>query len=122
MTAATYLLATLGCGLGSVLRFWLSTWRRPHHLPWPTLLANVLGTALLGAASSLSDSGHLSAAGSFIVGAGIAGGLTTFSTLAVDTVVLWRASRSRATMYVATTGVAGVLAGIAGWWLAQSFS
>jgi CrcB protein len=76
----------------------------------------------LGAAASLSDSGHLSAAGSFIAGAGIAGGLTTFSTLAVDAVVLWRASRFRATMYVATTGVAGVLAGIAGWWLAQSFS
>ncbi len=122
MTAATYLLATLGCGLGSVLRFWLSTWRRPHHLPWPTLLANVLGTALLGAAAALSDSGHLSAAGLFIVGAGVAGGLTTFSTLAVDAVVLWRASRSRATMYLATTGVAGALAGIAGWWLARLFS
>jgi len=122
VTATTFVLATLGCGLGAVLRFWLSTWRRPHHLPWPTVIANVLGTALLGAAASLSDSGHLSAAGSFIVGAGIAGGLTTFSTLAVDAVVLWRTSRSRATMYVATTGVAGVLAGMAGWWLAQSFS
>ena len=122
MTALTFVLAALACGLGSMLRFWLSTWRRPHHLPWPTLLANVLGTALLGAAAFLSDSGHLSAAGSFIVGAGVAGGLTTFSTLAVDAVVLWRASRFRAIMYVATTGVAGVLAGIAGWWLARSFT
>lgn len=122
MTALTFVLAALACGLGSMLRFWLSTWRRPHHLPWPTLLANVLGTALLGAAAFLSDSGHLSASGSFIVGAGVAGGLTTFSTLAVDAVVLWRASRFRAIMYVATTGVAGVLAGIAGWWLARSFT
>lgn len=122
MTVTTFVLAALACGFGAVLRFWLSTWRRPHHLPWPTVLANVLGTALLGAAASLSDAGHLSAAGSFIVGAGIAGGLTTFSTLAVDAVVLWRASRTRAIMYVATTGIAGVIAGIAGWWLAQQFT
>ncbi len=122
MTVTTFVLAALACGFGAVLRFWLSTWRRPHHLPWPTVLANVLGTALLGAAAALNDAGHLSAAGSFIVGAGIAGGLTTVSTLAVDAVVLWRASRSRAIMYVTTTGIAGVIAGIAGWWLAQSFS
>ncbi len=122
MTATTFVLAALGCGLGSVLRFWLSTWRRPHHMPWPTVLANVLGTALLGAAASLDDAGHLSAAGSFIIGAGIAGGLTTFSTLAVDAVVLWRASRTRAFAYVAVTGAAGVAAGLIGWWLAQSFA
>ena len=96
MTALTFLLATLGCGFGAVLRFWLNTWRRPHHLPWPTVLANVLGTGLLGAAAFLSDAGQLSAAGAFIVGGGVAGGLTTFSTLAVDAAVLWRSSRSRA--------------------------
>ena len=119
MTAQTFLFAVLGCGLGSVLRFWLSTWRRPHHWPWPTLLANVLGTALLGTAASLTDAGHLSAAGSFIVGGGFAGGLTTFSTLAVDALVLWRSSRSRAIAYVAVTGAAGVVAGFAGWEIAQ---
>lgn len=122
MTPLTFILATLGCGFGAVLRFWLSTWRRPHHVPWPTVLANVLGTALLGAAVFLSDSGHLSAAGSFIVGGGVAGGLTTFSTLAVDAIVLWRSSRLRAVMYLATTGVTGIVAGIAGWWIAQSLS
>ncbi len=119
MTPLTFVLATIGCGAGSVMRFWLGTWRRPHHLPWPTLLANVLGTALLGAAAFLTESGHLSAAGAFIVGGGIAGGLTTFSTLAVDAIVLWRASHSRAVMYLAVTGLAGVAAGYAGWWIAQ---
>ncbi len=122
MTAPTFLLAALGCGLGAVLRFWLNTWRRPHHLPWPTVLANVLGTALLGAAAFLSDAGQLSTAGAFIVGGGVAGGLTTFSTLAVDAIVLWRASRSRAVFYLVTTAGAGVAAGAAGWWLAQLLS
>lgn len=119
MTPLTFVLASLGCGVGALLRFWLGTWRRPHHLPWPTLLANVLGTALLGAAMALSDSGHLSATGAFIVGSGVAGGLTTFSTLAVDTLVLWRASHSRAAWYLVATAAAGLLAGYAGWWLAQ---
>lgn len=122
MTALTFLLAALGCGFGAVLRVWLSTWRRPHHLPWPTVLANVLGTGLLGAATFLSDSGQLSAAGAFIVGGGVAGGLTTFSTLAVDAVVLWRSSRSRAVFYLATTGISGIVAGAAGWWIAQLLS
>ncbi len=122
MTALTFVLAALGCGFGAVLRFWLNTWRRPHHLPWPTVLANVLGTALLGAAAFLSDTGQLSAAGAFIVGGGVAGGLTTFSTLAVDAIVLWRASRSRAVFYLVTTAAAGVAAGAAGWWLAQLLS
>jgi len=116
MTPITFTLAAAGCGVGAVLRYWLSTHRRPHHMPWPTLIANVLGTALLGAAGALLDSGHLSASGAFIVGGGVAGGLTTFSTLAVDAVVQWRISRTRAVAYLVTTGVAGVVAGIIGWY------
>lgn len=118
MTPLTFVLAVIGCGLGSVLRFWLGTWRRPHHLPWPTFVSNVVGTALLGAAASLADEGHLSAAGALIVGGGVAGGLTTFSTLAADAVVLWRASRGRAVAYVTATAVAGVVAGFLGWLVA----
>jgi len=122
VTALTFLVAALGCGCGAVLRVWLSTWRRPHHLPWPTVLANVLGTSLLGAAAYLRDSGQLSAASAFIVGGGVAGGLTTFSTLAVDAVVLWRSSRSRAVFYLVTTALTGIVAGAAGWWIAQLLS
>ncbi|NTV40175.1 MAG: fluoride efflux transporter CrcB [Demequinaceae bacterium] len=122
MTGLSFVAACLGCGLGAVLRYWLSTWRRPHHLPWPTLLANVLGTALLGAAAALSDADHLSAAGALIVGGGVAGGLTTFSTLAVDGLVLWRSSRARALAYLLATGVTGVVAGLIGWAVAQSLT
>lgn len=119
MTAQAFVLAAIGCGLGSVLRFWLATWRRPHHWPWPTLLANVLGTALLGAAAFLNDAGNLSTGASLVIGGGVAGGLTTFSTLAVDTIVLWRSSRLRAVTYLAVTGLTGVAAGIVGWAIAR---
>ncbi len=111
----TFALAVVGCGVGSVARFWLSTLRRPHHVPWPTLVANVLGTALLGAAAGLVDRDALSSGGAFVVGAGIAGGLTTFSTLAVDAVVLWRVARSRAAWYLGATLVAGTIAGVLGY-------
>lgn len=118
MAPLTFVIAALGCGFGAMLRYWLSTWRRRHHWPWPTLVANVLGTALLGAAGSLADSDHLSASAAIIVGGGIAGGLTTFSTLAVDSIVLWRMSRTRAVKYLVATGLAGVAAGAVGWWAA----
>lgn len=118
MTAATFVLAAVACGCGSVLRFWVGTWRRPHHLPWPTFAVNVAGTALLGAAASLADQGRLSTAGLLIVGGGVAGGLTTFSTLAADAVVLWRASRGRAVAYLGVTAAAGIAAGLLGWYIA----
>lgn len=115
MTASTFVLAMAGCGVGAVARFWLSTLRRPHHVPWPTVIANVLGTALLGASAALLEGEHLSSGAAFVVGAGVAGGFTTFSTLAVDAIVIWRESKARALAYLAVTLVAGVGAGIVGW-------
>jgi len=122
MTPAVFVAAMLGCGFGAVIRFALGALRREHHLPWPTLLANLLGTALLGAAGALLDNGTLSSTAAFIVGGGVAGGLTTFSTLAVDSVVLWRGSRRNAVLYVAITGVAGAASGALGWAIASAIT
>lgn len=118
MSAATLVLAALGCGLGAMARFALGTLRREHHLPWPTLLANVLGTVLLGATAALVDADRVSGAAAIVVGGGVAGGLTTFSTLAVDAVVLWKRSPKLALGYLVTTGALGVIAGWIGWGLA----
>lgn len=122
MNALTFIAAAVACGLGSVLRFWLGTLRRPHHLPWPTLVVNVIGTALLGAAGALVDSDSVSTTGALIVGGGLAGGLTTFSTLAVDAVVLWRTSRARALAYLLATVVGGTLSGLLGWHAAAALA
>ncbi len=119
MTPTVFVAAALGTGFGAVLRFALSSLRREHHLPWPTLVVNMLGSALLGAAGALLDNGMLSSAEAFVVGGGVAGGLTTFSTLSVDAVVWWRTSRRNAVLYLAITGVAGVGAGALGWALAS---
>lgn len=112
--------AIAACGVGAVARFWIGTWRRPHHWPWPTLVANVVGTAVLGASASLLHSGALGDGAAWVLGAGLAGGLTTFSTLATEAVVLWRESPRAATAYLAVTAVAGMASGWAAWLLAAA--
>lgn len=115
MTALGLLAAAAGCGAGAMLRYWLSTLRGSHPYPWPTLLANTLGTLLLGATVALVDRGHLGGFAALVIGGGVAGGLTTFSTLAVDAVVLWKRSVAAAVVYLALTGVLGAAAGGLGW-------
>ena len=120
MSAWAYVAAILGCGVGAVMRYAIGTWRREHHLPWPTLAANALGTLVLGAAAALLEEGQLSATSAFVIGSGLAGGLTTFSTLAVDAVVLWRTSPRKAVLYLAVTGAVGVASGALGWAVAAA--
>lgn len=61
--------------------------------PWATLTVNVVGSALLGAAAALTVRGIIGADWLAVLGAGLAGGLTTFSTFALDVVELARTRR-----------------------------
>jgi CrcB protein len=75
----SWLLVAVGAGVGSALRFGLA------HLfdgRWPTgtLVVNVAGSFLLGVLSGLALSGDAMA----LLGAGFCGGLTTFSSLLVQ--------------------------------------
>lgn len=109
------LIAIAACGAGSVLRFYVASFGRPDSAPWPTLAVNVIGTGLLGASSCLLDKGAIGAGAALIIGTGFAGGLTTFSTLAVELASLWRDSPSKAVAYGVTTVALGTLAGALGW-------
>ena len=92
------LLVALAGGLGAVARFVLDgvITARPHRaqgFPTGVMVINVSGSLLLGivaglATASLPDPLHQ------ILGAGFLGGYTTFSTAAVDTVLLYRLRRS----------------------------
>lgn len=99
----TVVLVALGAAIGAPTRFAVA-----HLLDrrWPvgTLVVNLLGATVLGAAVGLGPSAHALA----LVGTGFCGGLTTYSAFAVQTHALGR----RGTWYAVAT-LAGSLAACA---------
>ena len=59
-----------------------------RHGPWGTVLINLSGSAILGAAAGLVARGHLTALGYALVGTGFCGSFTTFSTFVWETFAL----------------------------------
>ncbi|WP_296666298.1 CrcB family protein [Demequina sp.] len=120
MSPWAYAAAILGCGVGACLRYSLGWLDARKVFPWPTIVANVLGSALLGAVLAGGADALLSPGWMFALGTGVAGGLSTFSSLALDVVVLWKdGRRSAATTYVAATLVLGLGAAWIGYALAH---
>jgi len=81
------LLVFLGGGLGSVLRYWMSLKLNnfENAIPYGTLLANVLGSLLIGIIFGYSaKSGILNENHSLLLATGFCGGFTTFSTFAYE--------------------------------------
>ena len=81
----TALLVALGAAVGAPLRYLAGHWL-DRQLHWGTLLANLVGSAMLGALFAAAVDGHWLA----LLGTGFCGGLTTFSTFAVEIVDLVR--------------------------------
>jgi CrcB protein len=97
----TLALVALGAAVGAPLRH-LAGHHLDRRLPWGILLVNLTGSFLLGLLVALGPTGSALA----LVGTGFCGGLTTYSTFAVQTVRL--GPRDGALIAVAT--VAGSLA------------
>ena len=76
----TPLLVALGAGLGTTLRYLAGHWL-DGRFPWGTLLANVVGSFLLGLFTALSVDGPAGA----LLGTGFCGAFTTYSAFAVKT-------------------------------------
>ena len=76
---------------------------------WSTLAVNLVGTVLLGWAAGRYDVGALGTTGLIALGTGLAGGLTTFSTLGVEIVDLVRdRARARLALLLAAHVVLGL--------------
>ena len=91
MNIGVFLLAALGGGIGAGLRFvidGLIMRRVKSGYPLGTFVINVTGSFVLGLLTGLSDSSLLDAYWLFILGGGVMGGYTTFSTAMVDTVYM----------------------------------
>lgn len=93
------LLVAAGGAAGALLRWGLTLLGRA---PWPTVAANVAGSLLLGVVVAAGPGWAVT-----LLGAGVAGALTTYSTFALEAVTI---PLRTAIVHVATTLLAGGLA------------
>lgn len=104
------LLAGLGAAIGSSLRYSISL-SLPvtpgTSFPWPTLIVNLLGSFLIGLIATNTNLVNDEAKRAFYV-AGVLGGFTTFSALAVEAVDMV-GRPALFTTYLVSTIAGGVL-------------
>jgi fluoride exporter len=101
----TALMVAVGAAVGAPLRFLAGHWL-DRHVHWGTLLVNLVGSFVLGALVGGDVNGEALA----LLGTGFCGGLTTYSTLALEIDLLMRAHRDGLAV---TYGVVTVIAGFA---------
>ena len=85
------LFVALGGSIGAVLRYLISIIMIQlfgSSFPFGTLMVNVLGSFLMGAVYALGQVSHLSPELKSLVGVGLLGALTTFSTFSNETLLL----------------------------------
>ncbi|MBF4615975.1 fluoride efflux transporter CrcB [Curtobacterium sp. VKM Ac-1376] len=102
MSPVELLLVAVGGGAGAALRFLLDglvkgrvASSRIAVFPVGTLLINVTGSLVLGVLTGLGQAGTLPASTVAVLGTGMMGGYTTFSTASVETVQLLRSGKPR---------------------------
>jgi CrcB protein len=89
----SYLIIFLGGGLGSVLRFSISSFvgrKIVGNFPWSTLSVNLIGAFLIGViievlAQKYSSSTNLR----YLLVTGFLGGFTTFSAFSLESAFMW---------------------------------
>jgi fluoride exporter len=82
----TALLVAAGAAVGAPLRYLVDFWLRKHgwNEPWGTFAANLAASMLLGFVAGVSASGAVTA----LLGTGLCGALSTYSTFSYETMRL----------------------------------
>lgn len=115
-------LVFLGGGLGSALRYGLSSWLNQFY-PWAagTFSANILGSLLIGLLMGwFIKWPHFEADLRLLLAIGFCGGFTTFSALALEQVnMIKNGATMHALVYIASTLILGVAAVFLGLWLSR---
>ena len=109
--------AVLAGAAGAVLRWLVSRAFATQRFPWAVLIVNVVGSAIGGVLVGLA----VDDAARVILLTGLCGGLTTFSTLSVETVQLVQQKRTgAAALSIGLNLVLGIGAAVAGWAVAAA--
>lgn len=91
MIAVQIVALCLAGGVGAALRFFVDGTIRHHSsgsYPVATMIINVSGSLILGLVTGLVLAGLVSHTWQLVIGTGLMGGYTTFSTASVETVRL----------------------------------
>ncbi|MGI8646972.1 MAG: fluoride efflux transporter CrcB [Acidimicrobiales bacterium] len=114
----TALLVALGACLGASLRYTLDHVvhiRLRSRFPWAIFAVNVIGSLILGGLIAAAES--LPKGVAALLGAGLCGGLTTYSTFAHQTIRLAeQGRRGLAVLYAASSVLSGLTAAALGYW------
>jgi len=111
--AVEYLLVAAGGAVGAPLRYLTdrSVQRRHDSLfPWGTFVVNVVGSMILGVLAGAALVGAGSSTTGLLLGTGMCGALTTYSTLSFETA---RLLEQRARLYAFANLAGSIVAGLA---------
>lgn len=105
----------IGGGLGAIVRYLVSLWLNPRfaQIPLGTLVVNLIGSFLLGFVVTRLDNPSMF----LLCGTGFCGGLTTFSTLCVETYRICEEDSRPAALNLTLHTAGGLLAAALGYWL-----
>ena len=107
-----WLLVILGALVGAPLRYLTDRAVQLTHdtvFPWGTLVVNVTGCLVLGLLTGAAATGHASPHLQLLLGTGLCGALTTYSTFSYETL---RLTETGAGFYAAANVVVSVTAGL----------
>ncbi|MFI5521586.1 fluoride efflux transporter CrcB [Streptomyces platensis] len=108
-----WLLVVAGAAVGAPLRYLTDRYVQSRHdtvFPWGTFTVNVAGSLILGLLTGAVTAGAASSHAQLLLGTGLCGGLTTYSTFSYETL---RLAADGARGCAAANCVASVAAGLA---------
>ena len=108
----TFLLVALGAALGAPARYVVDRAVQGRHdslFPWGTFAVNVTGSLILGVLIGGATAGAVPNGLVALLGTGVCGALTTYSTFGFETV---RLLEQRATFYAVVNAAASIVAGL----------
>ncbi|HLL68297.1 MAG TPA: fluoride efflux transporter CrcB [Micromonosporaceae bacterium] len=114
----SFLYVALGAAIGAPLRYLVDRAVQARHnspAPWGTFVVNVAGSLILGVLAGGAAAGAVPGTVTALLGTGLCGALTTYSTFGYETVRLIEGGAGRyAVLNVAASLAAGLAAAFAG--------
>lgn len=107
-----WLLVIVGAVVGAPLRYLTDRAVQLRHdtvFPWGTFVVNVMGSFVLGLLTAAASAGHASPHVQLLLGTGLCGALTTYSTFSYETL---RLTETGAGFYAAANVIASLVAGL----------